>query len=130
MASHPFKTGYVGFTFLIIFPLISVILLGLLWLGVAGLLTYGLIFLMGLFLMKIFIGWSILRKLEKGYVLDWKAGLAGPLVVFILLFIPVLGWIVLAVIMAMATGAFLKELMPLLERQKVENHKSKITSSK
>jgi hypothetical protein len=124
MTVHPFKNGYVGFTFLIIFPLISVILLGLIWLGVASFLTYGLIFLTGLFLTKVFIGWAILSKLEKGYILDWKSGIAGPLVVYILLFIPILGWITLAVIMSIATGSLLKGIVPLFEKHRLE-HKEK-----
>jgi hypothetical protein len=124
MTVHPLKNGYVGFTFLIIFPLISAILLGLIWLGIAGFLTYGLIFLTGLFLTKVFIGWAILRRLEEGYVLDWKAGLAGPMVVFILLVIPVLGWITLAVIMSVATGSLLKEILPHFGKHRLE-HKEK-----
>lgn len=118
MSASPFKNGYVGFTFLIIFPIISLILLGLLWLGIASFLLYGLIFLVAIFLTKIFVGWLILQKVEKGYVLDWKAGVVGPLVVYILLFIPVLGWITLAVILSIAAGSLLHEVKPFIVRQK------------
>jgi hypothetical protein len=130
MSGAPFRNGYFGFTFLVIFPIISIILLGLLWLGIASFLLYGLILLIGVFLTKIFIGWKILQRLEKGYALDWKAGVVGPLVVFILLFIPIFGWITLAVIMSIAVGSLIQELKPFAYRQKLENHKPKITSSK
>lgn len=124
MVSYPFRNGAYGFVFLILFPLASLILLALLWLGIASFLFYGLVFLVGIFLTKIFIGWEILRNFDKKYVLDWKAGIVGPLVVFVLLLIPVLGWITLLVLFSMAVGALLEEITPLLKRQSfIRNNK-------
>lgn len=125
MTAKPFKSGYFGFTFLIIFPLISFILLGLIWLGLAGFLAYGLIFLIGILLAKIFIGWGVLSKIEKGYILDWKAGIVGPLVAFILLFIPIFGWITLAIIFSITTGALLQEFTPHLSKYTLGNKTEK-----
>lgn len=118
MQTSPWKSGGIGFVYVLLAPLASVILLILIWLGIASILAYILAIIISIFITKIFIGWLLMtwwdKRQKHAYMLDWKAGVVGPIVLFILLLIPVLGWLVAAMIFFIAIGAFLGELVDLV----------------
>lgn len=123
MKASPLRSGAIGFGVFFLMPLAALFLLILVWLGVAGLLTYVLLYIVALFVMKAFIGWIIMTwwkdsKKEK-YILDWRAGIIGPIVVFLLLLIPILGWLAIAIIFLIGLGALVEELVQLAANQRV-----------
>jgi cytoskeletal protein CcmA (bactofilin family) len=128
MTTKPVESGAIGLAFLIFFPMLAFILLLLIWLGIATFLAYFLVLLVSIFLVKVFIGWYIMRWWEnrnkKTYVLDWKAGVIGPIVLFGMLLIPGLGWLAGALLMFVATGAVVQEASTLMSGQKLLPHKT------
>ncbi len=120
MKENSLKNGAIGGAFIFFMPIVSIICLILIWLGFAALLSYALILLISVFLVKLFLGWLLVRwwytRQKQTYLLDWKAGVVGPILLFLLLLIPVLGWIVAAILFCIATGAFLKELLNLVPK--------------
>jgi hypothetical protein len=129
MTVSPWKNIGTGFTFFFLFPLAAVIGLILIWLGIAGFLFYALVLLIALFLVKVFLGWFVMRWWEKRskhtYALDWKAGVIGPIILFALAFIPILGWLTLFVLFLMAVGALTQEFLSLVQSQKLEHKTTK-----
>lgn len=123
MAEKTVESGAIGFAFVLIFPLVALILFLLIWLGVASWLSYALILLVSLYIVKIFLGWLVMRWWEKRnnkeYRLDWKAGILGPILLFIIFLIPILGWIAAAILFFVATGAVLHGLVRLMSGQKL-----------
>lgn len=122
MKASPLRSGAIGFGIFFLMPLAALFLLILVWLGVAGLLTYALLYIVALFVMKAFIGWIIMTwwkdsKKEK-YILDWRAGIIGPIVVFLLLLIPILGWLAIAIIFLIGLGALVESLTNLAAAQR------------
>jgi hypothetical protein len=61
------------------------------------------------------------RRSKKDYTLDWKAGVVGPLALFLILLIPILGWAVGAILFLIAVGALVGELLFFMSNQKLEN---------
>jgi hypothetical protein len=123
MRTAPLKSTGIGFVYVLLAPIASVILLILIWLGIASFIFYFLVLLISVFIVKLFLGWSVLHwwsnRQKQAYQLDWKTGIVGPILLFILLIIPVLGWLVAAIIFFAATGALLGILldqMPRLQR--------------
>lgn len=122
MKSHPLKNGAIGFVFLFIFPLAAFFMIMLLWLGVAAFLFYGLMLFISVYLAKLFVGWWIMKwyttrnDKKKHYELEWKAGIIGPLVFFVLNFIPVLGWLTEIVIVLAALGTLLVQAAALAKK--------------
>lgn len=129
VTTSTFNNFVLGFVFLILMPLISVFLFILLLPGVASLLFYFLVLILAVYLAKIFTGWIIIRwwykRNGKDYVLDWKSGIAGPIALFILGIIPILGWLFIAILYLINIGAFLKELTAVAQAQKnsIKNRK-------
>ncbi len=123
MMREPLKAGAIGFAYLILFPLASLIFLVLIWLGVASFLFYALTLVITTFLSKVFVGWWLLRWYEarerRQYVLDWRAGVVGPIVLFILLLIPIIGWLAAALLYLVALGALTTELTSLVSTQRL-----------
>jgi hypothetical protein len=62
-----------------------------------------------LFIAKIILGWYVLewwsRRSKKQYVLDWKAGVIGPILYMFLIFIPIIGWLAAVFLYLLALGA-------------------------
>lgn len=118
MQNSPWKNLGIGFVYALLMPLVSAILLILLWLGIASFLFYALTLIICIFFTNVFVGWWLMKwwegRQKKAYVLDWKAGIVGPVVLFILLLIPVLGWLITTVIFLIALGAFLRELIKIV----------------
>ena len=114
MEESPLKNSEIGLIYLIVTPIVGAICLFLIWLGMVFLLSYGLAIIAGVFLADVYIGWFILRwrdrRNKKTYILDWKAAIVGPISLFILILIPVLGWLVFAIIFLIALGALIKEI--------------------
>lgn len=112
-----------GFLFLVFWPLLSLFLLILLWLGLASFLLYAFLLLMAAYLSKILLGWWLIRwwqgrnKLE--YTLDWKAAIAGPLAMFIISLIPIIGWLVGFIIFLMSLGVIIRSLFDFTQTQRV-----------
>jgi hypothetical protein len=110
----PWKSLGVGFVYMLLAPIASAILLILVWLGLASFLTYGLTLIISIFFANVFVGWWLMswweRRQKQSYLLDWKAGVVGPIVLFIILLIPILGWLVASLIFLAAVGAFVGEL--------------------
>jgi cytoskeletal protein CcmA (bactofilin family) len=123
MKNAPLRSGAIGFGFFILVPLAAFFLLLLFWLGIATFLFYGLAYLIALYLMKAFIGWILLTwwysSKKRDYIVDWKAGILGPIVVFLLMLIPILGWLTIAILFLIALGAFIEELIRLSSNQRV-----------
>jgi hypothetical protein len=119
MQKSPWKSGAIGLVSLIITPFIALICLILLWLGMALFLSYGIVILVSVFLADVFIGWFLLRWWEKRskkiYQLDWKAAIVGPIVLFILVLIPIIGWFISAIIFLVALGALLEEIFVTMQ---------------
>ncbi len=124
MMQTPMKSGAIGFAFFFLAPLASLMFLVLIWLGIASFFFYVLAIIVALFVVKAFIGWFIVRWYEerqgRKYLLDWKAGVFGPIALFLLLLIPIIGWLAVAIIFFIALGAFLEEIITPLSAQKLE----------
>ncbi len=114
----PAGSGGTGLLVLVFLPLISLFMLFLLWLGVASLLLYGLLLVMSMFFGDLLIGWYLIRwwlqREKKEYVLDWKAAILGPVAVFILSIIPILGWLILTVVYLITLGALSRTILSLI----------------
>ncbi len=111
---EPVKKGLLGIAALILGPIIGFFLLILILPGIVMLILYGLLLLLATFISKIFLGWMIMRwwygRNNRRYTLDWKAAVVGPLVMFLLLLIPVLGWFISFIIYLIAFGSLLTEI--------------------
>lgn len=120
MRASPVQNGVYGFVFTILAPLAAIVLLILIWLGIASWLFIGLVFIISIYLVKLFLGWLVMRwwkgRDRHTYTLDWKAAVIGPILLTILLFIPVLGWIVAALLFFIAVGALISSLTGYVPR--------------
>jgi hypothetical protein len=114
IAAEPLKAGLLGFATLILMPMISVILLIFLWLGLASFLLYALLLVFAVVVKNIFVGWWALRwwnnREQKDYLLDWKAAVIGPIILFLIALIPVVGWLIVFVLWLCAIGALVLTL--------------------
>lgn len=121
ITAKPVESGAIGFTFIFLFPLAALLFFILIWLGAGALLTYALVLLISLYITKIFAGWWLLHwwqgRNNKRYQLDWKAGVLGPVVLFLISFIPFIGWIAIALLFFVATGALIMQLIGLMRGQ-------------
>jgi cytoskeletal protein CcmA (bactofilin family) len=120
ISKSPVASAGTGFIFLTLWPLLSFVLLILLWLGIASFLFYGLILIFSLVMSKIVIGWYILhwwygrKDKEKSYTVDWKSGLVGSVSIYILLLLPVFGWIVGGLIYLITLGGIVKTIFSFM----------------
>ncbi len=123
MRGTPLKSGAIGFGYVALVPLAGIFFLFLIWLGLATYLFYFLTLIVGIFIVKLFLGWAVLhwwnRNNKKAYELDWKAAIVGPVLLFVLLLIPVFGWLAILILLFMALGALLEELIQLNSDQRV-----------
>ena len=129
ISKSPVRSGVYGFAFLILMPLASMFLLILLWLGVVSFLFFLSILIVAVYVTKVVLGWLILkwwhRRDKKVYALDWKAGVVGPIVLAIIAFVPVIGWLIDAVLFLISLGAMLLELTTIAARQRLVTSKKK-----
>lgn len=110
--SSKVKSLGIGFSSLFLLPVAGLFLLIIIWLGITWFVLYALLLLLSLGLLKVYIGAKILswweRRNKKEYVLDWKAAVLGPIIVLLLSFIPVLGWIAIFILYIMALGGLVQ----------------------
>ncbi|MBA3723658.1 MAG: hypothetical protein H0W89_02055 [Candidatus Levybacteria bacterium] len=129
MRGTPLRSGAIGFGYIALVPLAGIFFLFLIWLGLATYLFYFLTLIVGIFIVKLFLGWAVLhwwnRNNKHAYELDWKAAIVGPILLFILLFIPVFGWLAIAILLFMALGALLEALIQLNSDQSVVKNTTK-----
>jgi len=94
--ARPGRTGVIGILALIAIPIVSIILMitviGL-PLGVLLLLTYGILLIASSVLASILVGAVLAKWIKKEYIVDYKWAFAGFLVLTILDFVPLMGWI-------------------------------------
>lgn len=121
MMVKPFKNFVWGFAFVSLTPLISLFLLVFLLPGVAAFLFYFLILAAAVYLAKVFTGWLLVRWWYKRrrsiYVVDWKSGVVGPIALFIVALVPVLGWMLIAILYLITIGVLIKELATIIGAQ-------------
>lgn len=124
MRASPFKNAAIGFSFIALFPMAAVLMLILVWLGFAAFLFLGLVSILAIFLVKLAIGWFIMRWWEgrnnRTYILDWKAAVVGPIVLFLVLLLPFFGWVAAFILFLIALGALLQEVVEIIQTQKIE----------
>lgn len=124
---EPFKNSIYGLAFIIITPIIALLLLALLWLSAAVFLFYILLIILSALIAKIFLGWLILRwwyrRDKKTYALDWKAAIVGPIMALLIGLIPVLGWLVLAILYLITSGALIQSFLSAARTQRLQAKK-------
>jgi hypothetical protein len=122
MKTRPVRNGLVGLLALVATPIVGLILLVVLWLGIVTLLGYGLLLISSAFVGKLFVGNFILSWWEqrsgRRYVLDWRAAIVGPVVTFIILAIPVIGWIIGFLVFLVSLGGIVSIFSGILQSQK------------
>lgn len=118
----PFNAAGSGLLTLIAMPLLSFILLVLVWLGFASFLLYGLLLILALFFSKLLLGWWVIKwwyaRNKTEYVLDWKAAIAGSVLMFVLLLIPIIGWLAACVLYLIALGGLMRLLFAFFNEQR------------
>lgn len=119
---EPLRSGVIGFAWFFLAPIAAGILLLLFWLGITSFLFYALTWIVALYILKIFLGWIIMHwwksNKKEEYVLDWRAAVIGPIVLFLLALIPILGWLTIAILFLMSLGALIEGLIKLASNQK------------
>lgn len=111
--TEPLKKGLLGLAGLLLGPLVGFMLLVLIVPGIITFLLYSLLLLLAAFISKLLLGKLLLRwwfaRNNKSYTLDWKAAVVGPIGMFILLYIPVIGWFIGFLFFLLAIGSLLAE---------------------
>ncbi len=120
--SHPWSNLGIGFLGMIIIPICALILL-VTFVGyyIAALAFFGyiLVLLIACVAASIFIGALAIKLLTKkpNLVVDWQAIVIGVVVVGILRFIPVIGWLAVAIVSMMAFGALLRMIKNRIDQE-------------
>lgn len=119
MKEKPWKSISSGFGFLMLGPLVSMLLLLLIFPGIAAFLLYALVLIISIVIGKVFVGWLVLywweKRSMKDYVLDWKAAVIGPIIMFALSYIPIIGWIIIIVIYFLTIGGIIQSALLMKE---------------
>ncbi len=130
MRQAPWKSLGIGFAYFLLAPLASLILLILFLLGIASFFAYLLILIISMIIADIFVGWWVMswwnNREKHEYLLDWKAGVIGPLIIFVLSWIPILGWFVTAIIFLIAVGALVAILVSLVPELQGASKRSRL----
>lgn len=113
-SSEPVKAGLLGFLTLIVAPIIGILLLFLILPGIVILIMYLLLLILSAFLSKLLLGKFALtwwyKRNNKKYELDWKSAVIGPILMFILMLIPVIGWFISFLVYLAALGSVMVEM--------------------
>ncbi len=124
---EPFKNSIFGLAFIIITPIIALLFLALLWLSAAVFLFYLLLIILSALIAKIFLGWLIVRwwyrRDKKTYALDWKSAVVGPIAALLIGLIPVLGWLILAILYLITSGALIQSFLNTARTQRLQAKK-------
>ena len=125
-SKNPWPNLGIGLVFAIVIPIASI----LLFLTLIG--SYAAMVLLAWLLLAyfvvsllsvMFLGLVILRWLKKHDKLDWQAVVLGTVVLFILRFIPILGWLICALTWLLVFGAALR-----LAKERIKNETQNGTS--
>ena len=112
----------VGLCFFLVIPVVAVFLLLIIWLGVFTFLVYCLFLVITMVIANIFAGERILaffyQRNSKEYVLDWKAAVVGPVALFLLWLIPLLGWLAAFGIYLLTLGGLVRHAYLQIGRSK------------
>jgi hypothetical protein len=123
ITSAPFRDFVWGLAFVALTPLISLFLLVFLLPGVAAFIIYSLVLVFSVYLAKVFAGWLVIRwwyrRQKKEYIVDWKAGVVGPLILFVAGFVPILGWLLIAILYMISVGALIQEFAAVAQTQRI-----------
>lgn len=110
---EPLKNGVLGLAVLILTPIIGFFLLILIFPGILTFLLYAAALFLAAFLSKILLGYFLLRwwygRDRIQYRLDWKAAIVGPLAMFLLFLIPIIGWLIGFILFLIALGSLASE---------------------
>lgn len=121
ITDSPFTNGGIGLAYVIVAPVAILFSFILIWLGILSVLFYVASLVTALFLTKILFGWGLLsfftKRDKKTYLLDWKAGIIGPITVAILLFIPIVGWIAIIFAFLITIGAMIHTIVTMMKQQ-------------
>ncbi len=130
LSKSPLNSAGTGFFFVIFWPLLSLVMLFLLWLSLISFLFYALILITSIFLMKIVVGWRLLKwwhmhqkTTEKYQINSWKTAVVGSIAVYILMLIPIIGWIILIFIYLLTVGATVKAFLSFVQSSRISNKK-------
>jgi hypothetical protein len=126
MYTNPWLNLGIGVVGLIVAPIVSIILLFTFvgwYVGLIGLLVYALLLLVSGLLAAVFTGSLILKWLtKKERQMDWQAILIGVVVLSLLKLIPIVGWLLCAVLFLMAFGALMRVIRnDVKAEQQVDN---------
>ncbi len=113
--TNPIRSFLLGLVFLIIVPIVSLILLVFILPGILLMLFYLLLLFLSTIFEKVLFGWFVLHLWEKSqkreYTLDWKAAIVGPIILALLLFIPIIGWLVAFIGFLLSLGGMSETLL-------------------
>jgi hypothetical protein len=118
LKQRPWQTLGWGLGAIFLFPIVAVILMIVsVWLGIVSLILYVLALMVAAYLAQILLGWWLLQwwlgRTKENYLLDWRAVIVGVGVSTILLLVPVIGWVILAIMMILAMGTLAQAIWNL-----------------
>lgn len=106
--AHFWKKTLVGFVTLIVTP-VAIVLLGITLIGIYLAMFLGLVYLMALVLASVYMcvlaGGILSKWIRKDIRADWKWTILGTVAVFLLTFVPIVGWMIDFFLMLAALGA-------------------------
>jgi len=107
-----------GFLTAIVAPIATLILL----FTITGAKILGMVYMTALMLavtaVPVFAGVLIMLWIKKKYQIDWLSVLVGIVATYILLFIPVIGWLALVALTLVALGEMTQKLLGLVKAQR------------
>lgn len=123
MLAKPWHNLAVGFITSIVVPVAMIIALVVIvgyYVAMMTFVLYILFMMVAGLLASIFLGAWLVKVLTKksGLVLDWQAVVIGIVVLMLLRFIPVVGWLICAIVFLMAFGALVNHFRQYLNRSK------------
>lgn len=119
--SRPWASLGLGFAGVVLTPIALVIVLVTVvgyYVALLGFLSYLLVLAVANLLAALIVGYLILKALSKPgeTTADWQVVLLGVVVWFILQFIPILGWLAMAVVFFMAAGVVVRKTSGFFRR--------------
>jgi cytoskeletal protein CcmA (bactofilin family) len=119
ITESPVASSITGLIALIAIPLISLILLALVFPGIAGFIFYALLLIISGVVASLFAGYYVLRwwynRSKREYTIDWKTAVVGPIIVYLLSFIPIIGGLIKFLLFLLALGGIVRALLRLRE---------------
>ncbi len=125
MLVKPWHNLATGFITAIVAPVAMVVALIVIvgyYVAILAFMVYVLLMMVAGLLAAVFLGAWLVKVLTKksGLVLDWRAIVIGIVVLMLLRFIPVVGWLICAIVFLMAFGALANHFRQYLKRSNSE----------